>query len=846
MTPPGGDQSCEPLRRRLRTRRRPSSARMIAPPTTQSRIRPDYGGVDDLHPTAARVVAAAADLGLDIDVVVFPEGTRTAEDAARAVGCDVAQIVKSLVFVAGGGAGAGPRLGRQPARRGEAGGVARRRRRRGRGAPGHRPTRSGRRPGSPSAACRRSATGSRFAASSTPTSSTTTSCGRPPARRCTCSPSNPGRSSRAHRRAGGRRRGVTGDVRVIKYLGSKRKLVPVLEAVARRPARGAPSTCSRGRAESGRAWKALGVDVTAVDTTSDGRGARPLLRRDRRHGRRSGRARRAPSASSTAWTGRPGYVTEVFCSQARYFQPANGARIDAIRDAITARWAGSRSGAGAPDRAPRGGRPRRLDDRRADGVPQVVGAAVAQPPHAAPARAAAGAGSAVRGDAVDVVRQVGSGLGAGRVRPRVPRPAVQPAQLPGELPRVGDDRRRRRARALRRRLQAGRHPGGASTPAPSTGGRRSGRRSAPCSMPSTPGSWRCRTTTRRGCASTTSSRCAPPAGAVTSRSSPSTRRATWGRGSGSTTPPARRSARSRGRGTSSTSSLASEDKRSSEDARHSRTVGHPVGHRQAGRSECAVTIGGRTPNSPPVLTAARFELARRLLRRRRRERRQPAVLGVEDVGPVRRLPVLDRAPLPHGPQREHGDDGDTEGPDQGADEPPSDASVVQSPAHCTSTTAAPMIPPHRPPTRMAPNARTRATTGGRADSGPVAGLVGHARQATERTPSRSEPAVTSGALTPEATAHSGSYGSGTGLGGSLRRHGGRSCRRRRRPPRPPRPGRRRARRRARGRRRRAGSRGRRAPPPSCRGSPRRRPSSPGASVPARSTNSTAWAGPASA
>ncbi len=38
------------------------------------------------------------------DVRRFPEGTRTAEDAARAVGCDVAQIVKSLVFMADGGA----------------------------------------------------------------------------------------------------------------------------------------------------------------------------------------------------------------------------------------------------------------------------------------------------------------------------------------------------------------------------------------------------------------------------------------------------------------------------------------------------------------------------------------------------------------------------------------------------------------------------------------------------------------------------------------------------------------------------------------------------------------------
>ena len=32
----------------------------------------------------------------------FPAGTKTAEDAARAVGCDVSQIVKSLVFMCDG------------------------------------------------------------------------------------------------------------------------------------------------------------------------------------------------------------------------------------------------------------------------------------------------------------------------------------------------------------------------------------------------------------------------------------------------------------------------------------------------------------------------------------------------------------------------------------------------------------------------------------------------------------------------------------------------------------------------------------------------------------------------
>ena len=51
---------------------------------------------------AGRFSEAAATAGLIPDVRQFPEGTRTAADAARAIGCDVGQIVKSLVFVAGG------------------------------------------------------------------------------------------------------------------------------------------------------------------------------------------------------------------------------------------------------------------------------------------------------------------------------------------------------------------------------------------------------------------------------------------------------------------------------------------------------------------------------------------------------------------------------------------------------------------------------------------------------------------------------------------------------------------------------------------------------------------------
>jgi len=38
---------------------------------------------------------------LDLETTEFPEGTKTAEDAADAIGCDVAQIASSIVLVAG-------------------------------------------------------------------------------------------------------------------------------------------------------------------------------------------------------------------------------------------------------------------------------------------------------------------------------------------------------------------------------------------------------------------------------------------------------------------------------------------------------------------------------------------------------------------------------------------------------------------------------------------------------------------------------------------------------------------------------------------------------------------------
>lgn len=52
-----------------------------------------------MHPTAARVQERLHERGLDVEVQVLPDSTRTAAEAAAAVGSQIGQIVKSLVFV---------------------------------------------------------------------------------------------------------------------------------------------------------------------------------------------------------------------------------------------------------------------------------------------------------------------------------------------------------------------------------------------------------------------------------------------------------------------------------------------------------------------------------------------------------------------------------------------------------------------------------------------------------------------------------------------------------------------------------------------------------------------------
>jgi Cys-tRNA(Pro) deacylase len=58
--------------------------------------------VTELPAASRRVIDAGRGLGVEVAVTVYPEGTKTAVDAAAAVGCDVSAIVKSLVFTVDG------------------------------------------------------------------------------------------------------------------------------------------------------------------------------------------------------------------------------------------------------------------------------------------------------------------------------------------------------------------------------------------------------------------------------------------------------------------------------------------------------------------------------------------------------------------------------------------------------------------------------------------------------------------------------------------------------------------------------------------------------------------------
>ena len=84
----------------FRALREAPSERSIPLMTESKRAEAPPGSSTDVRNGASteRVMQAASAASLDIEIRIMPESTRTAEEAARACGCSVGQIVKSLVF----------------------------------------------------------------------------------------------------------------------------------------------------------------------------------------------------------------------------------------------------------------------------------------------------------------------------------------------------------------------------------------------------------------------------------------------------------------------------------------------------------------------------------------------------------------------------------------------------------------------------------------------------------------------------------------------------------------------------------------------------------------------------
>lgn len=124
---------------------------------------------------------------------------------------------------------------------------------------------------------------------------------------------------------------------MIKYIGSKRVLVPVLGAMAHASGARTAVDLFTGTTRVAQEFKRQGLHVTATDIAtysgvlSDCYIATDATEVD--HGELVGILARL-----NALSGKAGYFTRTFCQESRYFQPKNGARVDAIRDLLEAEY----------------------------------------------------------------------------------------------------------------------------------------------------------------------------------------------------------------------------------------------------------------------------------------------------------------------------------------------------------------------------------------------------------------------------------------------------------------------------------------------------------------------------
>ncbi len=124
--------------------------------------------------------------------------------------------------------------------------------------------------------------------------------------------------------------------RVIKYLGSKRALVPVLGDLAVAVGARAAVDLFTGTTRVAQELKRRGLHVTAADIATYSKVLADCYVATDADEIDEARLDQE-LARLNALAGRPGYFTETFCEQARYFQPKNGARVDAIREDLDQR-----------------------------------------------------------------------------------------------------------------------------------------------------------------------------------------------------------------------------------------------------------------------------------------------------------------------------------------------------------------------------------------------------------------------------------------------------------------------------------------------------------------------------
>ena len=127
---------------------------------------------------------------------------------------------------------------------------------------------------------------------------------------------------------------------VIKYLGSKRVLAPVLGGIADAVGARTALDLFTGTTRVAQEFKQRGLLVTANDVAAYSRAFSDCyIATDADAVDHDALA--DALAELNALPGAPGYFTRTFCEDARYLQPHNGARVDAIRDRLADRYAHS-------------------------------------------------------------------------------------------------------------------------------------------------------------------------------------------------------------------------------------------------------------------------------------------------------------------------------------------------------------------------------------------------------------------------------------------------------------------------------------------------------------------------